>query len=80
MLNYAVSLERRYDGLFIATFPDLPEAVAYGRDDEEALEEAEITLKATLNRLGGAGGDPASTADRRPSQGTAEAGLAAERT
>lgn len=51
MLNYAVSLERRYDGLFIATFPDLPEAVAYGRDDEEALEEAEITLKATFSRM-----------------------------
>lgn len=50
MPAYAVELNRRYDGLFIATFPDLPDAVAYGRDDEEALEEAAKSLGAALHR------------------------------
>ncbi len=50
MPAYAVELNRRYDGLFIATFPDVPDAVAYGRDDEEALEEAAKSLTAALLR------------------------------
>jgi antitoxin HicB len=50
MPDFAVSLARRHDGLFIATFPDVPEAVAYGRDDEEALEEASKALEAALRR------------------------------
>ena len=50
MTNYTVSLARRYDGLVIATLPDLPEVVAFGRDDEEALEEASRSLAATLHR------------------------------
>ena len=50
MTAYAVELNRRYDGLFIATFPDLPDAVAFGRDDEEALEEAAKSLTAALLR------------------------------
>ena len=50
MPAYAVELNRRYDGLFIATFPDLPEAVAFGRDDEEAVEEAARSLGAALLR------------------------------
>ena len=34
----------RYDGLVIATFPDLPGVSALGRDDEEALAEARREL------------------------------------
>lgn len=50
MLRYAVTLARRYDGLFTASFPDVPEVVAFGRDDEEALEEAARSLEAALKR------------------------------
>jgi predicted RNase H-like HicB family nuclease len=50
MLRYAVTLARRYDGLFTATFPDVPDAVACGRDDQEALEEAARSLDAALVR------------------------------
>jgi predicted RNase H-like HicB family nuclease len=50
MQRYAVTLARRYDGLFTATFPDVPDAIACGRDDEEALEEAGRSLEAALAR------------------------------
>jgi len=55
MPDYAVRLTRRPDGLTIASFPDVPEAVAYGRDDDEALEEASAALEAAFRRriLGG---------------------------
>jgi predicted RNase H-like HicB family nuclease len=49
MADYAVTLARRYDGLFTATFVDVPEAIAYGRDEEEALEEAAKSLDAALH-------------------------------
>jgi predicted RNase H-like HicB family nuclease len=44
MAAYAVELMTRYDGLVIATFPDLPGVSALGRDDEEALDEAKRAL------------------------------------
>ena len=44
MAAYAVELMTRYDGLVIATFPDLPGLSALGRDDEEALGEAKRAL------------------------------------
>jgi predicted RNase H-like HicB family nuclease len=50
MLTYALKLAHRYDGLVIATFPDVPAAVAYGRDHEEAVEQAQATLEAALDR------------------------------
>jgi len=50
MPAYSVNLERRYDGLFVATFPDVPDAVAFGRDNEEALEEAAKSLEAAFRR------------------------------
>jgi predicted RNase H-like HicB family nuclease len=50
MTGYAVTLTRRYDGLFTATFADVPGAVAFGRDQEEALEEAAASLRAELAR------------------------------
>jgi len=49
MASYAVQLVTRYDGLVIATFPDLPGVSALGRDDEEALAEARRELDAALN-------------------------------
>ena len=48
MVSYAVQLVTRYDGLVIATFPDLPGVCALGRDDEEAREEAHRALVAAL--------------------------------
>ena len=44
MAAYAVEFVTRYDGLVIATFPDLPGLSALGRDDEEALGEARRAL------------------------------------
>ena len=44
MAAYAVELMTRYDGLVIATFPDLPGLSALGRDDEEAIGEAKRAL------------------------------------
>jgi predicted RNase H-like HicB family nuclease len=57
MTTYAVTLARRYDGLFTATFPDMPGVVAFGRDDEEALEEASKALTAAIARCA-VSGDP----------------------
>jgi predicted RNase H-like HicB family nuclease len=48
MAQYAVQLATRYDGLVIATFPDLPGVSALGRDDEEALVEARRELDSAL--------------------------------
>lgn len=48
MASYAVRLVTRYDGLVIASFPDLPGVTALGRDDEEAREEARRALAAEL--------------------------------
>jgi predicted RNase H-like HicB family nuclease len=51
MVSYAVRLATRYDGLVIATFPDLPGVTALGRDDEEALDEARRALEDELASL-----------------------------
>lgn len=48
MASYAVELVTRYDGLVIASFPDLPGVTALGRDDEEALAEARRELETAL--------------------------------
>ena len=48
MVSYAVRLVTRYDGLVIATFPDLPGISALGRDDEEAVDEARRALGEAL--------------------------------
>jgi len=48
MVSYAVRLATRYDGLVIATFPDLPGVTALGRDDDEARDEARRALEAEL--------------------------------
>ena len=48
MLTYALKLADRYDGMVIATIPDLPEAMAVGRDIDEACDEARRALESTL--------------------------------
>ncbi|HLL59562.1 MAG TPA: type II toxin-antitoxin system HicB family antitoxin [Allosphingosinicella sp.] len=50
MLTYALKLADRYDGMVLATFPDVPEALAMGRDCEEAMEQAQGALEAALER------------------------------
>ncbi len=50
MLTYALRLATNYNGMVMATFPDIPEALALGRDDDEAIEEAKRALEATLER------------------------------
>lgn len=58
MVSYAVQLVTRYDGLVIATFPDLPGVRALGRDDEEAMDEARRALEDELAALGAKGITP----------------------
>ncbi len=50
MLTYSLKLAWNYDGMVVATFPDVPECYALGRDDEEAVEEARRSLEAVLER------------------------------
>ena len=57
MVTYAMRLATRYDGMVVATFPDVPDAVGYGRDDEEAREEGLKALEAALDACVRAG-DP----------------------
>lgn len=55
MLTYALRLTSRYDGMVVATFPDVPDAVGYGRDDEEAREEGLRALERVLEAAQRAG-------------------------
>ena len=55
MLTYALRLATNYDGMVKATFPDVPEAMALGRDDEEAVEQARWALEAALERYAAEG-------------------------
>ena len=57
MLTYSLRLATNYNGMVMATFPDVPEAVALGRDHEEALEEAKRALEAVLERYEAEGRD-----------------------
>jgi antitoxin HicB len=50
MLTYSLKLATNYNGMVMATFPDVPEAMALGRDHDEAVEEAQRALEATLER------------------------------
>jgi predicted RNase H-like HicB family nuclease len=55
MLTYALRLADRYDGMIMATIPDVPEAMATGRDYEEACEQARCALEAALDRYAAEG-------------------------
>jgi predicted RNase H-like HicB family nuclease len=72
MTRYTVRLVTRYDGLVIATFPDLPGVTALGRDDEEALDEARRALEAELAAFEANGVDPPEPATRGASSVTVE--------
>lgn len=50
MPDYAVHIDRKRDDLFIATFPDIPDAVAFGRDSNEVLQEAGKSLQEAIRR------------------------------
>jgi len=58
MVSYAVQLVTRYDGLVIASFPDLPGVTALGRDDEEARDEARRALADALASFEASGTEP----------------------
>lgn len=55
MLTYALKLADRYDGMIIATIPDVPEAMGMGRDYDEACEQARFALEAALERYAAEG-------------------------
>lgn len=48
MADYAMKLTTRYDGMVVATFPDLPDVTALGVDDEDARAEGFRALEAEL--------------------------------
>jgi predicted RNase H-like HicB family nuclease len=58
MVSYAVELATRYDGLVMASFPDLPGVTGLGRDDEEALAEAREALAEALRACAAEGSAP----------------------
>ena len=72
MVSYAVRLVTRYDGLVIATFPDLPGVTALGRDDEEALDEARRALEDELASLEARGQEPPAATTRNGAMVSAE--------
>ena len=48
MASYVMRLTTRYDGMVVATFPDLPGVSALGIDDEDARAEARRVLEEVL--------------------------------
>ncbi len=57
MLTYSLRLATNYNGMVMATFPDVPEAMALGRDHEEALDQAKAALEGALERYAVEGRD-----------------------
>ena len=57
MVTYALRLATNYNGMVMATFPDVPEAMALGRDDQEAVEQARHALEAALGLYAAEGRD-----------------------
>jgi antitoxin HicB len=49
MLAYPVILEAQAEGGFVVTFPDVPEAITQGEDEEEALLYAVEALETALS-------------------------------
>jgi antitoxin HicB len=48
-LAYPADLTEEPEGEFTVTFPDVPEAITYGRDRERTLSEAEAALASALS-------------------------------
>lgn len=49
MFDYPVVLEPQAEGGFVVTFPDVPEAITQGEDEDEALLYAVDALEAALS-------------------------------
>lgn len=49
MLDYPVILEAQPEGGFVVTFPDVPEAITQGEDEDEALIYAIDALESALS-------------------------------
>jgi antitoxin HicB len=49
MFNYPVTLEKDTNDTFLVTFPDIPEAVTFGADEDEALLQAVDALETALS-------------------------------
>jgi antitoxin HicB len=49
MFDYPVILEQASEGGFVVTFPDVPEAITQGEDEEEALLRAQDALETALS-------------------------------
>ncbi|MEO7853680.1 MAG: type II toxin-antitoxin system HicB family antitoxin [Rubrivivax sp.] len=49
MLDYPVTLEAQPEGGFVVTFPDVPEAITQGEDEDEALLYAVDALETALS-------------------------------
>lgn len=49
MLDYPVMLEAQPEGGFVVTFPDVPEAITQGEDEDEALLYAVDALETALS-------------------------------
>ena len=49
MLDYPVILEAQPEGGFVITFPDVPEAITQGEDEDEALLYAVDALETALS-------------------------------
>jgi len=49
MLDYPVILEAQPEGGFVVTFPDVPEAITQGEDEDEALLYAIDALETALS-------------------------------
>ena len=49
MLDYPVILEAKPEGGFVVTFPDVPEAITQGEDEDEALLYAIDALETALS-------------------------------
>jgi antitoxin HicB len=63
MLAYPVRLVPTAEGTVRAVFPDLPQAVAEGRDEEDALVRARSVLEKCLAQLADQGERPPPPSD-----------------
>jgi predicted RNase H-like HicB family nuclease len=80
MLDYPVRLVPTKHGTVRAVFPDVPQATAEGRDEEDALYRAKFVLEMCLGHMlahGEAPPEPSHTPDA-PTVRTAKVGRTAE--
>ena len=63
MLSYPVRIVPTHDRRVRVVFPDLPQAVAEGKDEEEALYQAKFVLEMCLMHMAGHGEKPPAPSD-----------------